>query len=283
MRVTAIAGVMLVLVSMGCAVFAADAPKVNLDANNTPIDQAVADLAKQANVQIVCEPGIKGTVTGSFTSIELEKLLNAITKSNSLTWQKVYLPAPKDGEKPSIEQIRARAEAVAAVTSGTVVVVDPVTGKQKVFVEQDPAAPSVEPEKLGLKPVYLVTKPKAQDTSAQSKQGNQDVSKQYKAIESQRIQLLSQMTPEQRVAAMQQEAVALMSMTPEVRQQIMMDQMRARFNMDPQTRDQYRQAMHDTFDAMRRSGQFPEGGWRGGDRGDRGGRGDRGDRGGRTQ
>ena len=93
-------------------------------------------LSKQSGIQIVCDKDVKGTVTGSFTSIELDKLVGTLTKSNNLSWQKVYLPVQED-KKPTLDQVKARASAVSAVSGGSVVVVDPVTGKQKVFVEQD--------------------------------------------------------------------------------------------------------------------------------------------------
>ena len=141
------------------------------------------------------------------------------------------------------------------------VVCDPATGKQKVFVEQDPAAPSVAPEKLGLKPVYLISKPKVEtkveaNSSGQSKQ---DTASRFQSLQDERMDLLAKMTPEQRIAAMQQETLAIMYLDPAARQQMMLDQMKARQNMDPQTRDQYRQMMRDTFRAMREQGLIPEG------------------------
>ncbi len=273
MRIGTIASILLVALSIAC--FAADAPKVTLDASDTPIDQVMADIAKQANVQIVCEPGLKGTVTGRFDSMELEKLLSFITKSNNLTWQKVYLPAPKDDEKLAADQIKSRADAVQAVSAGTIVVVDPSTGKQKVFVEQESATPSVDPDKLGLKLMYVVSKPKVEAKPVAEKTTGNDLASKYKSLEAQRVQMLAQMTPEQRVAAMQSEMMIMMNMDPTVRQQIMADEHRARHEMPEQMQQQYRQMMHDTFRAMHGNGQ---GDWRGRG-GDRGSRGDRGNRG----
>jgi len=282
MRIGIICGVLLVAASLGCGVIAADNPKVALDANEMPIDQAMADLAKQAGVQIVCDTGVKGSVTGRFQDIELEKLLSAITKSNGLAWQKLYIPPAKEDEKLSTEQIRARAEAIAALAAGTMVVVDAATGKEKVFVEQDAATPSVEPEKLGLTCIYLVSKPKAEPKPTLDKPVSGDTAKQFQSLQAQRVQLLAQMTPEERVAAMQSEMMLMMNMDPTVRGQMMADQMRARREMPQEMRDQYHQMMHDTFRSMRESGQI-QGDWRGrGDRGDRGIRGDRGDRGNRN-
>ena len=272
MRIRAFTGAVLLGVLLACAATAAENPKVALDAQDMPIAEAVAALSKQAGVQIVCDADVKGTVIGNFQSIELEKLLDTITKVNGLKWQKVYLPA-KAEEKPTIEQVKARAEAVAALVGGSIIVTDPVTGKQRVFVEQDPAAPSVTPDKLGLAPVYLVSKPKT-ETKTDTKKPDTDATKRFQALEDERLKLLAQMGPEQRRWAMQQEMVYMMNMAPATRQQMMIDQMMARHNMDPQLQQQYREAMHQTFHTMREQGLIPEGMGRGGPGRDRGPRGE---------
>lgn len=272
-----IIGVLVVLASAVCAAETAGTsttttnPKVTLDAKDMPIDQALAEMAKQAGVQIVCDSGVKGTVTGRFESIELEKLLGVITKTNELAWQKVYIPQAQDDRKPTLEQIKARAEAISAMIGGPIAVVDPTTGKQKVFVEQDTTAPSVDPEKLGLKPVYLVTKQKT-EAKPSTTAGNQDTAKRFESLQTERMALLASMTPEERINALQQEIIMMMNMDPTVRGQIMIDQMRARHDMPPELREKYHQMMHDTFRTLREQGQLPNDlHWQGGDHGNRGG------------
>lgn len=259
----------MVLMMVACAAIAVDNPKVSLDAKETPIAQVLADLSKQAGVQIACDTDLKQTVTGKFGSLELEKVLDVITKSNDLTWQKLYLPTKAD-EKLTVAQIKARAEAVAAMTSGSVIVCDHATGKQRVFVEQEASAPSVSPDKLGLTAVYLVSKPKAA-ASAAGLDKQKEFAQQFQTLAMDRLKLLAQMSPEQRVSCVQQEMLTTMQMDPTARQQMMLDQMKARQSMDPQTRDAYRQMMRDTFQSMRTQGLIPEG--EGGGRGDRGNRG----------
>ena len=271
---------LVLLVALACAA-AAESPKVTLDASDTPIAQAMADLGKQANVQIVCDSDLKQTITGHFQSMELEKLLDTITKVNDLTWQKLYLPAQQPGQKLTPEQIKARAEAVAAVTGGPIVVCDPVTGKQKVFVEQDPAKQSVAPDKLGLELIYLIAKPKAavKDSAQQG-----DAAKRFKTLETERMKLLSEMTSAERQSAMQQETVDLMKLDPATRQQVMIDQILAQHNMDPQTQAAYWQVRHDTMRTMHDQGLIPnDQGGPGGGRGRRGGGGGGGDAGGGQQ
>lgn len=255
---------MIVVLALSCA--AAQDAKVALDAQDMPIAQAMANLSKQAGIQIICDTGVSGTVTGSFTSIELESLLDSITKANGLKWQKLYLPTPSEEQKPTLEQVKAQAAAVAAVSGGAMVVYDPATGKQKVFVEQPKDTPSVDPDKLGLKPVYLVSLPQAAQPAKKTTTAAADTD--YAALEQQRMNMLAGMTPDQRVQAMQQEMIQMLALDPSTRQQLMMDQMRARHEMDPQIREQLHQTMHDTFRSMRDQGMVPD--FHG--RGDRGGR-----------
>lgn len=263
-----IALALMMMAALAVSSWAAEAPKVTLEANSMPIDEAMADVAKQAGVQIVCDTGVKGTVIGSFQAMELEKLLDTVTKVNNLKWQKLYLPAQAD-KKPTVDQIKARVEAVAAVTGGTIVVVDPATGKQKLFVEQDATKPSVEPDKLGLKPVYIVSKPKAEVKDPKQDELAKDAASKMRSLQDERMKLMAQMTPEQRMAAMQMEMLSMMNADPALRQQMMIAEMRARNEMDPNTREAYRDMMRDTFRTMREQGLIPEGAWggRGGRRG----------------
>jgi hypothetical protein len=153
--------------------FAADSPKVSLNAQDMTLDQTAAELSKQAGIPVICDSAVRGTVSGSFSDIELDKLLDIITKPQNLKWQKVYLPDQKD-KKLTFEQIKAQAEAVAAIADMPMAVYDPTTGKQTVFIKQAADAPAVSPEKLGLKPVYLITKPKAVEVAKKEENNSDD-------------------------------------------------------------------------------------------------------------
>lgn len=255
------------LMSLGCAAIAADNPKVTLDAQSMPMDQLAAELTKQSGTQIICDSDVKANVTARLASVALENVLDSVTKPAQLKWQKVYLPT--SDEKPTLEQVKSRAQAVAAITAGTVIVYDPVTGKQKVFVEQKPDALTVDPAKLGLTPVYLITKPKAE--TADAAKNTTEIAQRYSDLENERTKLMSQMTPDQRVWAMQQEMTSSLSLDTNTRQQMMMDRMRAMREMDPTTRDQLHQTMRDTWQSMRDQGVVQGNQhWDGGGRGDHG-------------
>ena len=255
MRIGSVAGALLVLVLLACSAIADESPKVTLDAQSTPIKQVVTDLSKQSGIQIMCDSDVRNSVTGRFESMDLEKLLDTITKSNNLKWQKIYLSVQND-QSPTLEQVKSRAEAISALTGGSIVVYDPATGKQKVFVEQVPATPSVEPDKLGLKPIYLISKPKDETKEQKS---DKDTAARFTSLQNERLKLLAGMSPEQRVSALQQEMLYMTQVDPGTRQQMMLDQMNARRNMNPQMREAYQQTMRETFQSMREQGLIPAG------------------------
>lgn len=250
---------MAIIVLASSAGMAADAPKVNLDAQEMPIQEAMTDVSNQADVQIVCDSDVSASISGQFSSIELDKLLDVVARTHNLKWQKLYLPVQPD-QRLTTQQIKARAEAVAALTAGTVVVCDPATGKQKVFVEQDAATPSVEPAKLGLKPVYFISKPKVETADT----GEEEAASRFQELQNERMKLLAEMDSEQRVAAMQDEMMAMIYLDPMTRQQMLTDQMNARRNMDPQMREAYQEIMRETFRSMREQGIAPDFGRGGG-------------------
>lgn len=262
MRTSIVVGIILLLAPFICAA-AGESPKVTLDAGDLPIEQAMVDVARQAGVQILCDPALKTTVTGHFTSIELDALMDSITKINDLKWQKLYLPSQPD-QPWTFDKVKARADAMASVSMGTVIMLDPSTGKQKVFVVQDPASPAVAPDKLGLKAYYIVYKPIVETkTAAKTGDAQQDALTRFKSIENERTKLLAQMTPSERIAALQQEMLSLLNLDPSLSRQIMQDQFMARNNLDQQSRDRYRALMHDTFHSMRDQGLITGDGPRG--------------------
>jgi len=195
---------------------AAEEVKVTLNADKMKIEQAALDLSRQAGVQIICDSGVTGTVICNFQAMNLESVLDAITGVNDLKWQKFYVPA-QAAQKPTVEQMKSRAEALTALAGETFIVCDPVTKKQRVFVEQDAAAPTILADKLGLTAVYLICKPKT-ETKAQtasssaataSRAASNNPVASYQALQSARSKFLAQMTPDQRMAAMRQDMITM--------------------------------------------------------------------------
>lgn len=247
---------------------ASTSPAVTLSAKDMPIDQVATELGKQTGIQISCDPAVKGSFNGSFSAMPLEKALDLVAKSGSLKWQKVFLAPPPAGQKVALTTIKSRCDAVAAMAGSTVVVFDPVTGKQRVFVEQDPASPAVDPAKLGLKPVYLVSKPVVVEIAKDAKAGS---SSQLQQLNEQRMKLMMQLPSDQRVSAMQQDMMLTAAMDPTARSQYVLDQMNARRNMSPEQRAAYDTAMGDAYNSLRQQGLI-SGRTRGGPGGGGGGR-----------
>ena len=213
MKKCAILAFAVIFAALDSGAIAAEETKVSLNADKMQIEQAALDLSRQAGVQVTCDTGVTGTVIGNFQAMNLESVLDAITGVNNLKWQKFYVPA-QGAQKPTVEQLKSRAEALAAVTGGTFIVCDPVTKKQRVFVEQDPAAPAVAADKLGLTPMYLICKPKTETTvqtasAAGTSARTANPMTTYQNLQQQRVKLLAQMTPDQRMAAMRQEMMAM--------------------------------------------------------------------------
>ena len=274
MKFTVIIVTVILLASLACAGLTADAPRVSLEAKDMPLVDAMAEISKQAGVQIVCDHDVNTTVTGQFTSMELEKLLNTLIGVNNLVWQKLYVPTPEPDKRPTVAEIKLRAAAVNSLAGGSIVVCDS-TGKAKVFVEQDLSEPVIDPDKLGMTVVYLISKPKAADSGEVKKDDGPE--SQLLALENQRWQLLAGMSSEDRVVALQGQMKNMMDMDPNAWRQLMFDQMAAQraLMQDPQ----YRQVMQDAMRSLREQGGRPEGGPPGG-WGDRAGNRDRGNRGG---
>ena len=160
--------------------------------------------------------------------------MDTITKLNDLKWQKIYLPVQEEN-KPTLEQVKARADAVTAVAGTAIVIYDPATGKQKVFIEQDPAAPSIAPDKLGLKPIYLVSKPKAEKKALASQMNSADAA-YFKSIQDERMKLMANMTIRGTYRRYAAGNVLDDESGPADTPEIMVDQMNARQNMDPESR-----------------------------------------------
>ena len=216
MKKCAILASAVILAALASTAIAAEEVKVTLNADKMQIEQAALDLSRQAGVQIICDSGVTGTVICNFQAMSLEVVLDAITGVNNLKWQKFYVPA-QAARKPTVEQMKSRAEALTALSGETFIVCDPVTKKQRVFVEQDPAAPAIPADKLGLTATYLICKPKTETkeqtvTAAAAPRVGAAASNPmatYQNLQSARANLLAQMTPDQRMAAMRQDMITM--------------------------------------------------------------------------
>lgn len=249
-RIIATVGLLIVSAS---ATIAADAPKVSLQAQQMPIKDAMAQISKQAGVQVICETGVKGEITGSFSDMDLEKLLDMVTAGGKIAWRKVYLPTTDD-KKPTIEQIKSRVDSLRAIGDLPIAVYDPATKKETLYVSQEIDSVKITPESIGLKPVYLVSdvpveqpvvKPAAGTATGNLADVKVDpkIEKQFRDRAMERIGMLNALPADQRAKLVQDEMIDMMKMDPSTLASLVKAQRDARNQMPQQLRDQYRQTM----------------------------------------
>jgi hypothetical protein len=261
---TIISATIALLAITGLAAFS-DTQTVSLQAQQTPVKDAMEQISKQVGLQIICDTGVSGTVNGSFSSMELEKFLDTVTKGGDLKWQKIYLP-PNPDKKPTLDQIKTQMRTLKAVGEQSIVVYDPITKQQTVYVKQSVEAAKLPTDSLGLTPVYLITSIKAEAEAAKVQAAvaagatlDPKVVAQLQSLDSQRKSVLLQLPADQRVQALQQQMISDMNSDPATQAAIMKAQWDARQQMPQELQTQYRQYMRTVMQSVN-----PGGGWRGG-------------------
>lgn len=249
MRVASL--VLLLVVALGCTAFA-KSPKVDINANNMALEQVAAMLSEQAGAQIVIDTGIKGAFTAELADTELEKALDLIAAANGLKWQKLYAK-PDDEGKISMTSIKEQIAAVTALQDTPLVVFDPSTGKQTVFVRvaQKTADAVIDPAKLGMKAFYFIFKPKADVVEEKTETSAENVTEKFSQLRQQQLEMFMNMTPEEQKAAIEQELSYLMNMPATDQMNLMRSFSGAARDMDPQLRDQFRRTVINLFRGVR--------------------------------
>lgn len=249
MRVASL--VLLLVVALGCAAFT-ESQKVTINASNTALDQAVATLSEQTGIQIILDADVKGTFTAELADIELEKALSLMVSANELKWQKLYAKPDDEGKIP-MTSIKAQIAAVSALQDTPLVVFDPTTGKQTVFVrvEQKTADTAVDPAKLGMKVFYFIFKPKAAVAEEKTETSADDAFTKFGQLRQQQMEIFMNLTPEQQKATMEQELSYLMNMPAADQMNLMRDFVGASREMDPQLREQFGRTMTELFRGLR--------------------------------
>ncbi len=148
--------VCLLMLVVGTA-FAQTAPaKIALSLDNVDITQALTTLSQKANVSILGDPTVKGTVSCSLSDVTAEQALDTICKMNKLEWYKTYASA-NGGEQLSASKLFKLMDALKDLGGSAVICTDPKTQTQTVYV---PGAKSVDTTPLAtglkLKEVYIV-------------------------------------------------------------------------------------------------------------------------------
>lgn len=239
----------------------AEAPTVSLDAQKMPIAQAAEAISKQAAVPIIVNDGVTGTVTAQLGDVGIEQMLDIITKSNNLKWQKL-MAAPGEDGRISTSSVKAQLKALAALQDTTLVVYDPVTKKQTVYARVDTSAPdkAIDTSKLGLKEVYFISDPAAEVADANSALDKLKAVDKMKELTKQRLDTFMKMSPDEQKVAAEQDMLSVLNLSPDQQKQYLQSQRDARRNADPVIRDQFRNMRQTLFPGGGRGGRRGGGG-----------------------
>ena len=235
--------VCVLVVAIGAA-WAEGPGKVSLDAKNMAIKDAMADLAKQAQVSIVLDPKVQGNINVSLTNVDLSQALDVVSKMNKLTWKKLRF-AKSQQDTVKLEQIKAAILALASMPMIGVQVDDPATKQSTLFAKNLPSAPDTAgvklPDGYEWTTVYVILSAEPEKTAATS--GSKDKVTALAQAQSKWMAEMASLTPEERQQVYASEFMAQMSLTPEARQALLKDRHAAMNSLDQQTRDQLHQEM----------------------------------------
>lgn len=259
-----IAGILtLLLVVTSVAAFAAPS-KVTLDVKNKPIKDVVEDMSKQAGVSIVLDPKAQGSVNASLKDVELNQVLDVVTKMTNLTWKKMQFAKTTDG-KASLDQLKATALAIASLPLVGLSVEDPSTSKTTVYAKDLATSPDVSqiklPDGYEWTTVYVVM-PKVEQVAEDAKPVNNVTA--VSDAQAKNMAEIAKMTTEERQQVFRNQWAVQMSLPQDQRIAIMKDQMQAMFGLDGSMQEQMREDMHSVFQQMHPQGQGGPGPWGGG-------------------
>lgn len=252
--------IILCLVLAGAVMAADAAAKITLDAKAMPIKDAADLVAKQAGASIILDPKAKGAVTASLNDAELGQVLDALTKSNNLTWKKLQF-ARKQDTTINLDELKTGILALASMQLVGLSVEDPATKKSAVFAKDIPAAPDASkiglPEGYSWSTVYVILAP--EPVTAATEPTKEDKVAELSKRQADTLFQVANMTTEERSQYYQNQWMAQVNLIPEARQAMLRDQMQAMRNLPPQYRDQLMNDFHEVFRGMRGNRQRGEG------------------------
>lgn len=156
MRHAIVLGLVLLLAS--CAFGQTQPNTLTLQLNGVDITQALTAISEKAQVTILGDTTVKGTVNCNLSNITLEQALDTICKMNKLVWMKAYTSA-NPNDKANATKLFNLFDALKELGGSSLICVDPATQSQTIYV---PGATneSVDTDSvasgLKLKPVYLI-------------------------------------------------------------------------------------------------------------------------------
>lgn len=236
----------------------AQGPEVSLDASDLTLSAVAASLTQKAGIPVLVDGTATTHFSGSMTQMPLEQVLSAVTKATGASWRKVFIPettSTKD-ELEKAKQQAALLDQIEAVKA--MVVYDPESKSQLTLVksETDSAQASASAKELGLKPVYLLIGPEAPPPAAVTKAAAPVSANAtgYADLSHQQDQAFLQMTPQERVQALERSMADDVAMNPTDRKALMdarMQAYRALRNSNSPTYQQWRETQREMWRGSR--------------------------------
>lgn len=233
----------LVFIFMFTAIaYAAELPKVSIQAKGIELKEAAAQLSSQVGVAIVLDPEAKGTVTAALNDVELSQALTIICQSNNLTWKKLKF-ASSETTPVTLDQIKSAIAALKAMPIVAFAVEDPKTGAKAVYSKDMPASLDVPElplaEGYAWKSIYVIFASELTDKDTVNTASSTANAKAAADDQAQRTLDLAQLKPEERRQAFANELTAQMTLTPAARRELFRDQLYSIFDLSPENRKQY--------------------------------------------
>lgn len=200
------------------------------DDGRVPIAQAAQEIAQKFKVQIIVDPTLTARVVPPQAET-LERALDELTANQrDVAWRKVYVNRVL-GAEPNPEQILSSVRALLNIELGGVLVVNPRTSTLNSFRTNIPVPQDLEEtlEQLqppfSAKPVYVILNPRPLPATAL--RGNRV--EQFAQLQQQMLDMLAQMSPEERAQALRSLTGMWMNTDPNLRNQMIFEGMRASF------------------------------------------------------
>ncbi|NUL82082.1 MAG: hypothetical protein HUU60_05070 [Armatimonadetes bacterium] len=207
----------------------------NQNDGRTDVRDVLAQLEKKHEVPVWFDATVTGRVNPKVEAEDLEGALNEVTRQVvGMTWRKVFV-RKELGAQPDKAKILAAVRNLLSIEASGLMVLDTANSRVNSFIKDWPVdsefekgLEKMEPAYRG-EPIYVVVNPRAVSALAAS-MGSEGVDR-YLSMQQNMLDMLGQMTPEERQKAMREGMNMWMNMNPELRGQMMMEGMRMGMDM----------------------------------------------------
>jgi len=225
---------LIMSLAIAASVTAADAPvaakTATIDVKDMPVRDVLKDIANATGEVILVERLVDGKITASIKDADIEKSLNAVTKTLGIEWRKIQVvtgsPLAKDADA-----LAAQMRTVLTLKFPDIIILPAGTGGSFAHIQREATANEIAkamPSPTGFTTVYLVT-----DDEKAYKQELKDESKRkvakYVDTSREMMNMFLEMTPEERTAVLKESINLMNQLGPEG----MSSMMNTLFETDP--------------------------------------------------